>query len=235
MYTTSKAAYREIACIVSGPSSSSVAVAAAPTALWARQAARWSAQCRASSRNRSRVRARARQITDKGLPITVTTFSPPRHRTGPWPSAGRRSIIAQASRYIGALAVLATGVAHFEQYTVDDYSTVPTIGTLFLLNFIAAIVIAVGLVVPLGRIAGRYADAVRAVFAVSGIGLGVLSLVALFVSESSGLFGFVEHGYRMAIVSAIVAEAAAAVFLIIFLVANGTGLQKIRRRSLGGV
>jgi hypothetical protein len=133
------------------------------------------------------------------------------------------------------LAVLATGVAHFEQYTVDDYSTVPTIGTLFLLNFIAAIVIAVGLVVPLGRIAGRYADAVRAVFAVSGIGLGVLSLVALFVSESSGLFGFVEHGYRMAIVSAIVAEAAAAVFLIIFLVANGTGLQKIRRRSLGGV
>jgi hypothetical protein len=133
------------------------------------------------------------------------------------------------------LAVLATGVAHFEQYTVDDYSTVPTIGTLFLLNFIAAIVIAVGLIVPLGRIAGRYADAVRAVFAVSGIGLGVLSLVALFVSESSGLFGFVEHGYRMAIVSAIVAEAAAAVFLIVFLVANGTGLQKIRRRSLGGV
>jgi hypothetical protein len=128
------------------------------------------------------------------------------------------------------LAVLATGVAHFEQYTVDDYSSVPTIGTLFLLNFIAAIVIAVGLVVPLGRIAGRYADAVRAVFAVSGIGLGVLSLVALFVSESSGLFGFVEHGYRMAIVSAIVAEAAAAVFLIIFLVANGTGRQQIRRR-----
>ena len=99
------------------------------------------------------------------------------------------------------------------------------------MNFIAAVVIAVGLVVPLGRIAGRYADAVRAVIAVAGIGLGVLSLVALFVSESSGLFGFVEHGYRMAIVSAIVAEAAAAVFLIIFLLANGTGLQGIRPRS----
>jgi hypothetical protein len=38
-YTTSKAAYREIACLVSGPSSSAVVVAAAPTALWARQAA----------------------------------------------------------------------------------------------------------------------------------------------------------------------------------------------------
>ena len=38
-YTTSKAAYREIACLVSGPRSSSVVVAAAPTTLWARQAA----------------------------------------------------------------------------------------------------------------------------------------------------------------------------------------------------
>jgi hypothetical protein len=42
----------------------------------------------------------------------------------------------------------------------------------------------------------------------------------LFVSESSGLFGFVEHGYRMAIVVAIVAETAATVFLAAFLLAN---------------
>jgi hypothetical protein len=33
-YTTSKAAYREIACLVAGPSSSAVVVAAAPTSLW---------------------------------------------------------------------------------------------------------------------------------------------------------------------------------------------------------
>ena len=162
----------------------------------------------------------------------MAAVSSPNHRAGPaWRFTRHRVIIARASRYLGALAVLATGVAHIEQYAVDNYSTVPTIGTLFLLNFIAAVVIAVGLVVPLGRIAGRYADAVRAVIAVAGIGLGVLSLVALFVSETSGLFGFVEHGYRMAIVSAIVAEAAAAVFLITFLVANGTGLQQIRGRS----
>jgi hypothetical protein len=37
-YTTSKATYREIACLVSGPRSSAVVVAAAPTALWARRA-----------------------------------------------------------------------------------------------------------------------------------------------------------------------------------------------------
>jgi len=162
----------------------------------------------------------------------MTALSPPIHpRAGHWLGGRGRSIIAQASLYLGALAVLATGVAHLEQYAVDDYSTVPTIGTLFLLNFVAAIVIAVGLTAPIRRVTGRYTDAVRAVFAVGGIGLGVLSLVALFISESSGLFGFVEHGYRMAIVSAIVAEAAAIVFLVAFLLANGTGLQKIRTSS----
>jgi hypothetical protein len=38
-YTTAKANYREIACLVSGPSSSAVVVAAAPAALWDKQAA----------------------------------------------------------------------------------------------------------------------------------------------------------------------------------------------------
>ena len=139
-----------------------------------------------------------------------------------------RAIVAQAFRYLGALAVLATGVAHIEQYSVDNYSTVPTIGTLFLLNFIAAIVIAAGLIAPLRRITGRYTDAVRAVLAVGGIGLAVGSLVGLFVSETTGVFGFVEHGYRMAIVVAIAVEVAATMFLLAFLVANGAGLQKLR-------
>jgi len=38
-YRTSKARYREIACLVSGRGSSAVVVAAAPTALWDQQAA----------------------------------------------------------------------------------------------------------------------------------------------------------------------------------------------------
>jgi hypothetical protein len=38
-YATSKATYREIACIVSGATSSAVVVAAAPSALWGQQAA----------------------------------------------------------------------------------------------------------------------------------------------------------------------------------------------------
>jgi hypothetical protein len=159
----------------------------------------------------------------------MTTLSPPEHRAGlARRGTRRRTILAQVLRYLGAFAVLATGVAHIEQYAVDDYSTVPTIGTLFLLNFVAAIVIAIGLIVPLGRFTGRCTAATRAVFAVAGIGLAVLSLAALFVSETSGLFGFVEHGYRMAIVVAIVVEVAAAVFLVAFLLANGGPLQQIR-------
>jgi hypothetical protein len=153
----------------------------------------------------------------------MTAFSPPDHRGRPlWLPARHRATIALAARYLGAVAVVATGVAHLEQYTVDGYSTVPTIGTLFLLNFIGSIVIAVGLVAPLERVAGRYAGAVRVVMAVGGIALAVLSLAALFISESGGLFGFVERGYRMAIVVGIVVEAAAALFLVVFLLADGT-------------
>ena len=148
-----------------------------------------------------------------------------------WLPAGQRAIAVQAFRYLGALAVLATGVAHIEQYSVDNYSTVPTIGTLFLLNFIAAVVIAAGLVAPLRRLPGRGRDAVRGVFAVAGIGLAVGSLVGLFVSETTGLFGFVEHGYRMAIVVAIAVEVAATVFLLAFLAADRTRPQKTQTRA----
>jgi hypothetical protein len=136
-----------------------------------------------------------------------------------------RSTIAQAALYLGALSVLGTGVVHIQQYYAQDYSTIPTIGTLFFLNFVAAVIVGVGLIAPLGRVTPRYAEAIRSVFAIGGIGLGVLSLAALFVSESSGLFGFVENGYRTAIVLAIVAEVAATFFLAIFLAANGTGVQ----------
>jgi hypothetical protein len=133
----------------------------------------------------------------------------------------RQSIVAPAALYLGALGVLGTGVVHLQQFYGADYSTVPTIGTLFFLNFVAAVIITAGLITPLGRIAGRYANAVRALFAVGGIGLGVLSLVALFISESSGLFGFEENGYRTPIVLAMVAEVAAVVFLAIYLAARG--------------
>jgi hypothetical protein len=154
--------------------------------------------------------------------MTIDSATTP-SAAGSWLTPHRRSTIARATLYLGAVAVLATGVDHIQQYYVDDYSTVPTIGTLFFLNFVSAVVITAGLIAPLRRLAGRHADAIRVLFAVGGIGLGLLSLAALFVSESSGLFGFVEHGYRTPIALAIVAEAAAVVLLGIFLAATVTG------------
>src|SRR4051794_29134853 len=61
----------------------------------------------------------------------------------------RRSAIARTGLYLGALAVLATGVVHIQQYYGNDYSTVPTIGTLFFLNFVSAGGLAARLIVPL--------------------------------------------------------------------------------------
>ena len=46
------------------------------------------------------------------------------------------------------------------------------------------------------------------------------ALVALLVSEHTRLFGFMEHGYRFAIVFAIVSEAVAVIALTILLCDN---------------
>lgn len=120
-------------------------------------------------------------------------------------------------RYLGALALLAVGVDHIEQYYVDYYRAVPTIGTLFLLNFVSALVVALGLMAPVRLIAGGFADRLRTLLALSGIGIAGGTLAGLFVSENGGLFGFTEVGYRGAIVLSIVLEATTVVLLGAFL------------------
>src|SRR3954447_23094082 len=112
-------------------------------------------------------------------------------------------------RYLGALSILAVGVDHIEQYSVDFYSAIPTIGALFLLNFVSAVPIAIGLAAPIRRLAGRWTDAVRALLAFAGLGVAAGSLAGLLISESGGLFGFMEQGYREAIVLSIAFELAA--------------------------
>src|SRR3954464_2018691 len=121
------------------------------------------------------------------------------------------------TRYLGALAVLAVGVDHLEQYSVDYYRAVPTIGTLFVLDFISATVIAVGLLLPLGRLTSRFGDRLFPLLALAGIGIGAGTLAGLLASENVGLFGFMEVGYRSAIVLSIVLDVAAVAFLSAFL------------------
>ena len=47
------------------------------------------------------------------------------------------------ARVIGASALLVAGGVHLEQYIVAHYSVIPTIGRLFLVNFIAATTLAI--------------------------------------------------------------------------------------------
>src|SRR3954452_24233117 len=91
-------------------------------------------------------------------------------------------------RALGALATLAVGAVHLQQF-FKLYSEVPTIGTLFVLNFAGATVIGLALLAPLERLAGRLGEAAVALLALGGIALAATSFVGLLVSERTGLFG----------------------------------------------
>jgi hypothetical protein len=134
--------------------------------------------------------------------------------------------LAELTRYLGALALLGVGVVHIQAFYADSYSLIPTIGTLFALNFVAATLVSAGLVVPVRRIAGGWADAIWALLAVAGIAIAAGSLAALLVSENGGLFGFMEQGYRETIVISAALELATVALLGLFLAANGLGLGR---------
>jgi hypothetical protein len=129
----------------------------------------------------------------------------------------RRAGIA-VTRYAGAVVLLAVGLDHLQQYTADSYSAIPTIGTLFLVNFIAAAALAVALTAPVERLPGRAGRVAIPLLAAGGIGVAAGSLVGLIVSESTGLFGFMETGYRSSIVVSIALEVAAIILLLAHLV-----------------
>ena len=118
-----------------------------------------------------------------------------------------------AARYVGALALLAMAVIHLEQYLSADFYDIPTIGTLFLLNFIGGTVLALGLMSPLERPAnGRFSPLV-VLLALAGAAMAAVSIAFLLISEGTTLFGFHESNYRLAIVLALVFEGIAVLSL----------------------
>jgi hypothetical protein len=124
------------------------------------------------------------------------------------------------ARALGALATLAVGAVHLQQY-LKLYSSVPTIGTLFVLNFAGATVIGLALFAPLERLGGRLGDAAVALLAGGGIVLAATSFVFLYVSERTPLFGFMEPGYDpTGIAASRIAEVATVALLGVFLVAR---------------
>lgn len=117
------------------------------------------------------------------------------------------------ARVLGAILLLFVGADHFYEYSVDSYSVLPTIGTLFLLNFIAASLTGLILLAPLRRLLHRFAPVGLQLLSLTGFGIAATSLAALLVSEHTKLFGFMESNYRPAIIVAMASEAAATVVL----------------------
>ena len=142
------------------------------------------------------------------------TGSLPRNR--PNSQQGWQRRIWLAARGLGALAVLAMGAVHLQQY-LWLYSAIPTIGILFLLTFVAATVLGVTLLLPIERWAGRWGRAVLVLVTLGGVALAAVTFASLLVSENMPLFGFQEPGYDP---SAIRASRAAEIAAIVFLVAS---------------
>jgi hypothetical protein len=118
----------------------------------------------------------------------------------------------------GAALLIAAGAIHLDLY-LTGYNSIPTIGPLFLLQVIAAFLLAAA--IPLTGL--RLAYAAGAAFAIGTLGGYLLSLKV-------GLFGFTEVRTTAGIVAAIIEVAAFAV-----LGCGAVSGLDIGRRAMGAV
>jgi hypothetical protein len=120
------------------------------------------------------------------------------------------------ARYLGAVSILVVGAVHAQQYYEAYFSFVPTIDTLFLLSFILSAVVGAVLLAPVRRLGRNVGDLILVVAALGAIGIALGSLASLLWSEYMPLFGFMESGYRLAVVLALIFDALTSVFLGLF-------------------
>jgi hypothetical protein len=137
-----------------------------------------------------------------------------------------RTIAGETARYLGAVSILVVGAIHAQQYYDAYFSYVPTIGTLFLLSFIGAAIVGVLLLAPVRKLGRRLGDLILALAALGAIGIAVGTLVSLLVSEYTPLFGFMESGYRLAIVLTLLFDGLTTAFLGFFLLSIGPDLAR---------
>jgi hypothetical protein len=128
-----------------------------------------------------------------------------------------RKVVAQTARYLGAVSIFLVGAVHAQQYYEAYFSVVPTIGTLFLLTFIGAGIVGTILIAPVRRLGPLVGEAALVLAALGAIGIAVGTFVSLLVSEYTPLFGFMESGYRLAVVLALLFDVMTTVFLGSFL------------------
>ena len=129
----------------------------------------------------------------------------------------RTEVVGEVARYLGAVSILLVGIIHAQQYYYAYFSFVPTIGRLFLLSFFGSAVVGVALLAPIRRLGRSIGDLILVLAALGAIGIALGSLASLLISEYRPLFGFMESGYRLAIVLTLVLDTLATVFLAIFI------------------
>ena len=129
----------------------------------------------------------------------------------------RRDAAGETARYLGAVSILLVGEVHAQQYYDAYFSVVPTIGPLFLLSFVGAGVVGAVLFAPVRRLAPRAGDAILVLAALGAIAIAVGTFAALLISEYRPLFGFMESGYRLAVVLTLVFDVLTTAFLGLFL------------------
>ena len=137
--------------------------------------------------------------------------------------APERSRAVLAARSFGALMLIAAGAVHLEQYFAVYYRVIPLIGPLFLANFAIGVLLGLTLLAPVERVAGWFGT----LAALGGILFAAGTIIALEIAETGTLFGFHEHGYRIAIILSIVFEGAAVMTLLAYIL----GLRRRRPMS----
>jgi hypothetical protein len=155
-------------------------------------------------------------------------------QTAPLLAARRRrrsNVVGETARYLGAVSILVVGAIHAQQYYDAYFSVVPTIGTLFLLSFVGAAMVGGVLLVPVRRLGRRTGDAILVLAALGAIGIALGTFVSLLVSEYRPLFGFMESGYRLAIVLTLAFDVATTVFLGLFVLIVARAHQQERKTS----
>jgi predicted lipoprotein with Yx(FWY)xxD motif len=125
----------------------------------------------------------------------------------------QRSWRLLALRLAGAGLLIATGAMHLDLY-LTGYRTIPTIGWLFLLQVIAAFVLAAGVL-----LGSRLAAAAGALFALSTLGGYLLSIWF-------GLFNFREVRTTAGIVAGVIEVAAFAVLAVLALAPGSQHAQR---------
>jgi hypothetical protein len=124
---------------------------------------------------------------------------------GPGRSRRPVDLAATAAFAVGGVLLIWSAYIHFHLWNESDgYRSIPTIGPLFLLQSISALVIGIGLL------------AVRRVWAAAiGIGFALITIAGFLLSVVNGLFGFKDSWLAPFAKQAFVIELLATAVLIV--------------------